>query len=111
MTFLLAGQRAAESDFNCVKMYRWIQLFFFSLFLVQFEVDICIAGISTCCDEVNVVGVGDAFQAYPDIFNTTYKIEPNLLNGRVHYTSLDRRFILAFSASRRQWYIQTTGKR
>ena len=61
--------------------------------------------VSKCCDEVRVVGQGDVLNAYPKIF-TTYKIETNLLNGRVHYTSQDGKLALAFNAAHKQWYIQ-----
>ena len=76
--------------------------------------------VSACCNEIRIVqynpwtfcvlGIceGEFFQAHPDIFNTTYMIEPNLLNGRVHYTSEDGGLALAFNDSLKQWYLQDT---
>ena len=79
--------------------------------------------VSACCNEIRIVqynpwtfcvlGVceGEFFQAHPDIFNTNYIIEPNLLNGRVHYTSLDGGLTLAFNDSLKQWYLQDATRR
>ena len=79
--------------------------------------------VSACCNEIRIVqynpwtfcvlGVceGEFSQAHPDIFNTTYMIEPNLLNGRVHYTSLDGGLTLAYNDSLKQWYLEDTSRR
>ena len=79
--------------------------------------------VSACCNELRIVqynpwtfcvlGVceGEFFQAHPDIFNTTYMIEPNLLNGKVHYTSVDGGLAIAFNDSVKQWYLQDTKRR
>ena len=62
--------------------------------------------ISGCCAEVEVVGYGEAY--LPSIY-TTYTIEDDLLNGKVHYTSTDRAMAIAYFGS--SWLIQDATKR
>ena len=44
--------------------------------------------IAECCESIKVIGGGGAKEKHPSIF-TTYTKEPNLINGYVHYTSLN----------------------
>ena len=46
-----------------------------------------------------------AKDALPNIF-TTYQIEENPFNGRVHYTSVDGKRAIAYSETWGQWLIQ-----
>ena len=66
--------------------------------------------ISECCNFITVVGGGDVGQIQPQIF-TTYIMEPDLLNGHVHYTSLDGRGAIAFNDVKKDWKIQAASRR
>ena len=53
---------------------------------------------SGCCETVRVLyneDNTDAYEARPEVFQT-FMIEPDLLNGRVHYTSEDRQQALSY---------------
>ena len=51
-----------------------------------------------------------AKDAHSYIF-TTYRIENNLLNGRVHYTSIDGTQAIAYNNDEGIWCIQPVGNR
>ena len=51
-----------------------------------------------------------AKEAHPHIF-TTYTIEDDLLNGKVHYTSMDGTQAIAYNNDERIWCIQPVGSR
>ena len=57
-----------------------------------------------------MIGEGDARDARPDIFKI-YLIEPDLVNGKVHYTSQDGTKAIAFESSLGEWNIQTAESR
>ena len=57
-----------------------------------------------------MVGQGAARDAQPSIF-TTYAIEGDPLNERVHYTSLDKVKAVAYDNVRGEWNIQAAEKR
>ena len=60
-----------------------------------------------CCETVRVIydeGDADAFQARPEVFQT-YTIEPELLNGKVRYTSEDGTHVISY-CDRGIWQIQ-----
>ena len=70
--------------------------------------------ISDCCALVEVVQTQaaktGAKDKHPYIF-TTYHIEDNFLNGRVHYTSKDGTNAIAYNNERGDWNIQPAGDR
>ena len=65
--------------------------------------------VSECSPRIEVLGGGAAKQTHSGIF-TTYTIEPDLMNGRVHYTSLDGTKAIAFGGNG-VWYIQPVANR
>ena len=69
---------------------------------------------SDCCPTVEIVqGSGNntgAYGAQSKIF-TTYRIEPNLVNGKVHYTSVDLKHAIAYNDKKGQWVIQSVKDR
>ena len=64
--------------------------------------------VSECGPRIEVLGGGAAKQTQSGIF-TTYTIEPDLMNGRVHYTSLDGTKAIAFGTY--NWHIQHVAHR
>ena len=68
---------------------------------------VCLSG---CCSEVDVVGQGAVRDAQSHLYQT-YTIEPDLLNGKVHYTSKDGEEAIAYDGSRSEWNIQSASKR
>ena len=64
---------------------------------------------SECGPRIEVRGGGAAKQTHSGIF-TTYTIEGNLENGRVHYTSTDGTKAIAFGGDG-FWYIQPAANR
>ena len=79
------------------------KLLYYYLVLVKLNYN-----FSECSVVVEVVqgqaAVTGAKAAQPNIF-TTYHIEKDLLNGKVHYTSTNGRYAIAFN-ERGQWCIQ-----
>ena len=66
--------------------------------------------VSECSPRIEVRGGGAAKQNVPGIFKN-YKIEPDLVNGRLHYTSQDGKFAVAFNNVKNQWVIQPVAYR
>ena len=64
--------------------------------------------ISGCCTEVEVIGYGDVRDVYPNAF-TTYTMESDLLNGKVHYTSSGGNKAITYVGSK--WLIQSASNR
>ena len=65
-----------------------------------------------CCESVRVVydeSNTEVFQARPEVFQT-YTIEPELLNGKVHYTSEDGTHAIA-KCNNGAWQIQPVSVR
>ena len=67
-----------------------------------------------CCTRL-IVFQGDyhdrgAQREVPQIF-TSYAIEPDKINGRVHYTSKDGKYALAYNEKTFLWMIQTVQHR
>ena len=65
--------------------------------------------VSECSPRIEVRGGGAAKQTHSSIF-TTYTIEGNLVNGRVHYTSTDGTKAIAFG-SNGNWQISAVAYR
>ena len=65
--------------------------------------------VSECSPRIEVLGGGAAKQTHSGIF-TTYTIEGNLVNGRVHYTSTDGTKAIAFDPNG-NWNIQPVASR
>ena len=61
--------------------------------------------VPVCCEEVSVIGMGDARDLHPNIF-TRYFLETGLVNGKEHYTSQDGTIAIAFNQEKRMWVIQ-----
>ena len=57
-----------------------------------------------------MVGQGAARDAQTPIF-TTYNIEADLINGKVHYTSLNEDKAIAYDNAFDDWNIQAAEKR
>ena len=55
-----------------------------------------------------MIGEGDARDARPSIFKT-YLIEPDLVNGKAHYTSADGKYAIAYTGS--GWNLQPDSDR
>ena len=66
--------------------------------------------LSGCCHKIVVQGGGDAKAKQSDIF-ATYTKETGLMNGHVHYTSIDGTMAIAFSNQHNVWKIQESGHR
>ena len=64
--------------------------------------------IKGCCNKLEVVqgqeAITGAKDAQSKIF-TTYQIEENPLNGRVHYTSIDGKRAIAWNNEDKAWHI------
>ena len=68
--------------------------------------------IGACCNEVQVLDGDDdkVKSVVPKIF-TTYTKEPDIINGHVHYTSVDGRKAIAFNDEDKEWKIQLVSHR
>ena len=71
--------------------------------------------VSECCTYIKVLPRDEQKTApkltQPNIF-TTYMMEPDILNTRVHYTSQDGKYALTYiTEPHGQWYLQSADKR
>ena len=66
--------------------------------------------VPDCCTKIEVIGGGRAKGKQSSIF-TDYTIEPDLVNGHPHYTSLDGSRAIAFNLDHNEWKIQPVEKR
>ena len=66
--------------------------------------------VSECCDTIVVQGEGGAIEKQPGVFHT-YAVEPDLVNGYMHFTSQDGTMALTYNTDTKQWTFQTADKR
>ena len=78
---------------------------------ILLEEALCSGG---CCASVEVIqrdkNDSDARLSQPKVF-TNFTLEPELLNGRVHYTSHDGAQAIAYHEEHGQWFIQPADRK